>query len=138
MKKLVFLSLILIAFAFVAPTVSGSNSPPPYQLTVSVSQQQLDQVATINTLVEQTVTFTTKDVSYAYQARAVMLEITELSNLPNTIHFNGNLTAHNSTQSKQNTGQLNSSMRLSARKAVINMNGYANSFYNPNALIRML
>ena len=138
MKKFIFLSLILIAFAFVALPVSASNLPPPELLTVSAGQLQLDQVATINSMVEQTVTFTLQPVLYAYQAQVVMQEITELSNLPSTIRLNGNLSVLNSTKANQNTGQLKESMRQVARNAVINQIGFCNYPFNPNALIRML
>jgi len=154
MKRFIFLSLILIAIAFVAPAVSGSNSPPPYQLTVSLGQQQLDQVATINTMVEQKVNFTIQDISYAYQARSVMPEINLLVSLPLPHVLYSNLLAYNLTTSLQNTGALSSSMRLSARNAVMPSNSCStniytpnavlttfycsDSFYNPNALIRML
>ncbi len=129
MKKFFFLSLFLIGFAFLTVPVSGSAPQPPFRLAASVSQQQLDPIATICTIAEQTVTVTIQPFSYAYQVQADLPEIAELSNL----------VALNSTTPKQNPGQLSLSMRHQARNAVISGISFSNrDHYNPNALIRML
>lgn len=158
MKKFFALSLFLIGFAFLTVPVSASNPPPPDQLTVSLCQQQLDQVATIYTMAAQNVMFTSQTVSYAYQVRTATIETHVPVNLPLPPYLYSIFVENGNTTLKFQSDRLclrhwtsinlnpqdfsfvnnRSGMRLQARNAVLNQVGFVNSTYNPNALIRML
>jgi len=158
MKTFFLVLLFLTGFFFSASVVSVSASPPPDQLTVSLGQQQLDQVATIYTMAEQNVTFTYQTVSYAYQVRTATIENHVPSNLPLPPYLYSTFVENGNTTLKFQSDRLclrqctsinlnlqdfsfvnnSSSMRLQARNAVLNQIGFVNSNYNLNALIRML
>lgn len=122
MKKFFLVLLFLTGFFFSASVASSTNISPPLQPTVSMSQQQLAQIATINTMVEQNVIYAIQQNNCSVQERAAMTELYRHINQP-IDSFGKNLR----------------SMRHSTRNAVLSGTSFSNcKQYNPNCLIRSL